>query len=133
MPACSRVSNRPTHWLEIFDAISDLIVVHDETDKVLRVKPLAGCHDWRRSRGTGSASTCAPFSPSPLNPHFIRAPFAVPWAKIPTNTFIPRSTALTSFQLHGFNGAAGEGLQTIHVLKTSATDAKPSAALSRIV
>ena len=32
---CVDQANR--HWLEIFDAITDLIVVHDENDKVLRV------------------------------------------------------------------------------------------------
>ena len=33
----TRIEQANRHWLEIFDAISDLIVVHDETDKVLRV------------------------------------------------------------------------------------------------
>ncbi|MFZ1931656.1 MAG: GAF domain-containing protein, partial [Candidatus Sulfotelmatobacter sp.] len=33
----TRVEQANRHWLEIFDAITDLIVVHDETDKVLRV------------------------------------------------------------------------------------------------
>jgi len=33
----TRIEQANRHWLEIFDAITDLIVVHDESDKVLRV------------------------------------------------------------------------------------------------
>jgi PAS domain S-box-containing protein len=33
----TRIEQANRHWVEIFDAISDFIVVHDETDKVLRV------------------------------------------------------------------------------------------------
>jgi PAS domain S-box-containing protein len=33
----TRIEEANRHWLEIFDAITDFIVVHDETDKVLRV------------------------------------------------------------------------------------------------
>ncbi|MGA7335402.1 MAG: PAS domain-containing protein [Candidatus Sulfotelmatobacter sp.] len=39
----TRIEQANRHWLEIFDAITDFIVVHDETDKVLRVnRSLAG-------------------------------------------------------------------------------------------
>jgi PAS domain S-box-containing protein len=33
----TRVEQANRHWMEIFDAITDFIVVHDQTDKVLRV------------------------------------------------------------------------------------------------
>jgi two-component system NtrC family sensor kinase len=33
----TRIEQSNRHWLEIFDAITDFIVVHDEVDKVLRV------------------------------------------------------------------------------------------------
>ena len=33
----TRIEQSNRHWLQIFDAITDLIVVHDESDKVLRV------------------------------------------------------------------------------------------------
>jgi len=33
----TRIEQANRHWLEIFDAITDFIVVHDEVDKVLRV------------------------------------------------------------------------------------------------
>src|SRR5262245_64011879 len=33
----SRIYQANRHWLEIFDAIEDLIVVHDEGNRVLRV------------------------------------------------------------------------------------------------
>jgi len=33
----TRIEQANRHWVEIFDAISDFIVVHDESDKVLRV------------------------------------------------------------------------------------------------
>jgi len=105
------------HWLEIFDAISDLIVVHDETDKVLRVnRSLAAMIGVAPGELIG-VKHARPSSPSPLNPHFIRAPFAVPWAKIPTKYVHPaldRTYLVSTSRVHG---AAGEGLQTIHVLK----------------
>ena len=33
----TRIEQANSHWLEIFDAIPDFIVVHDESDRVLRV------------------------------------------------------------------------------------------------
>src|SRR6202044_573227 len=33
----TRIEQANRHWMEIFDAITDFIVVHDQTDKVLRV------------------------------------------------------------------------------------------------
>jgi two-component system NtrC family sensor kinase len=33
----TRIEQASRHWMDIFDAITDYIVVHDETDKVLRV------------------------------------------------------------------------------------------------
>jgi PAS domain S-box-containing protein len=33
----TRIDQANRHWMEIFDAITDFIVVHDQTDKVLRV------------------------------------------------------------------------------------------------
>ena len=45
----TRMEQANRHWMEIFDAITDFIVVHDEADKVLRVNRSPGRHDRRRS------------------------------------------------------------------------------------
>lgn len=37
VPTNSSTSSEQRHWIEIFDAVSDFIVVHDNEDKVLRV------------------------------------------------------------------------------------------------
>jgi len=107
-------SNR--HWVEIFDAISDLIVVHDQSDKVLRVnRSLARTIGVSPSELVGvniralmaltsdSAAYSCPFcrSMGEENGEFAHPVF-------------DRTYLVSTSRVHG---ATGEGLQTIHVLK----------------
>jgi two-component system NtrC family sensor kinase len=107
-------SNR--HWVEIFDAISDFIVVHDQADKVLRVnRSLAAMIGVPPAELIGlniralmaltsdSASYSCPFCRSMGDDS---GEFAHP--------VFDRTYLVSTSRVHG---ASGEGLQTIHVLK----------------
>jgi len=107
-------SNR--HWVEIFDAISDFIVVHDQSDKVLRVNrslaemigvpptELIGVNIRALMALTSdSASYSCPFCRSMGDDS---GEFAHP--------VFDRTYLVSTSRVHG---ASGEGLQTIHVLK----------------
>ena len=107
-------SNR--HWMEIFDAISDFIVVHDQSDKVLRVNrsladmigvppvELIGVNMRAMMALTSeTASYSCPFCRSMAedSDEFVHPVF-------------DRTYLVSTSRVHG---ASGEGLQTIHVLK----------------
>jgi len=107
-------SNR--HWVEIFDAISDFIVVHDQSDKVLRVnRSLAAMIGVPPAELIGlniralmaltsdSASYSCPFCRSMGDDS---GEFAHP--------VFDRTYLVSTSRVHD---ASGEGLQTIHVLK----------------
>ncbi|HTT25020.1 MAG TPA: PAS domain S-box protein [Candidatus Sulfotelmatobacter sp.] len=107
-------SNR--HWVEIFDAITDLIVVHDQSDRVLRVnRSLADMVGVPPSELIGvniralmsltsdSASYSCPFCRSTGDEP---AEFAHP---VFDRTYLVSTSRVP--------GATGQGLQTIHVLK----------------
>jgi PAS domain S-box-containing protein len=107
-------SNR--HWIEIFDAISDFIVVHDQSDKVLRVnRSLAAMIGVPPAELIGlniralmaltsdSASYSCPFCRSMGDDS---GEFAHP--------VFDRTYLVSTSRVHD---ASGEGLQTIHVLK----------------
>jgi two-component system NtrC family sensor kinase len=108
------VANR--HWMEIFDAISDLIVVHDETDKVLRV-----------NRSLATMIGVAPNELIGVNMRALLAlttdrtlyscPFCRPTGD-DTDEFVhpalDRTYLVSTSRVHA---ASGEGQQTIHVLK----------------
>ena len=107
-------SNR--HWIEIFDAITDFIVVHDQADRVLRVNrslaemigvppaELIGVNIRALMALTSdSASYSCPFCRS-MGDESVE--FAHP--------VFDRTYLVSTSRVHG---ASGEGLQTIHVLK----------------
>jgi two-component system NtrC family sensor kinase len=104
------------HWTEIFDAISDLIVVHDETDKVLRVNrslaamigvppaDLIGVHMRALLALTSESSLYScPFCRTlgDGNDEFVHPAL--------DRTYLVSTSRVA--------GASGEGQQTIHVLK----------------
>jgi PAS domain S-box-containing protein len=104
------------HWLQIFDAITDFIVAHDETDKVLRVnRSLAGLIGVPPAELVGvnmralmaltgdSVSYSCPFcrSMSDDSDEFVHSVF-------------DHSYLVSTSRVHG---AGSEGVQTIHVLK----------------
>lgn len=107
-------SNR--HWMEIFDAITDFIVVHDQSDRVLRVnRSLAEMIGVKPAELIGinmralmaltndSASYSCPFCRSMADDN---DEFAHP--------VFDRTYLVSTSRVHG---ASGEGMQTIHVLK----------------
>ncbi len=112
----TRIEQANRHWLEIFDAISDLIVVHDETDKVLRVnRSLAAMIGVAPSEliGVNMRALLALTS----EPTLYSCPFCRSMGE-ETDEFVhpalDRTYLVSTSRVHG---ASGESLQTIHVLK----------------
>jgi two-component system NtrC family sensor kinase len=112
----SQVEQANRHWIEIFDAITDFIVVHDQSDRVLRVNR--------------SLATMIGVAPSELIGVNMRALMAMtseaaayscPFCRSmadDTDEFahpvFDRTYLVSTSRVHG---ASGEGMQTIHVLK----------------
>ncbi|HEV2401509.1 MAG TPA: PAS domain S-box protein [Candidatus Sulfotelmatobacter sp.] len=107
-------SNR--HWTEIFDAISDFIVVHDQSDKVLRV-----------NRSLASMIGVAPAELIGINMRALMAlasdsnPYSCPFCRSMSDELgefahpvFDRIYLVSTSRVHS---ASGEGLQTIHVFK----------------
>ena len=112
----TRVEQANRHWMEIFDAITDFIVVHDQTDKVLRVnrslaemigvppKELIGVNMRALMALTSdTASYSCPFCRAMAD---ASDEFAHP--------VFDRTYLVSTSRVHA---ASDEGLQTIHVLK----------------
>jgi PAS domain S-box-containing protein len=112
----TRVEQANRHWLEIFDAITDLIVVHDEMDKVLRVnRSLAAMIGVTPNEliGVNMRALLALTTESTL--------YSCPFCRSVdedadeyVHPALDRTYLVSTSRVHG---AAGEGLQTIHVLK----------------
>jgi PAS domain S-box-containing protein len=112
----TRIEQSNRHWLEIFDAITDFIVVHDESDKVLRV-----------NRSLAAMIGVAPAELIGVNmrallalttePALYSCPFCRAMGEN-TDEFVhpalDRTYLVSTSRVHG---ASGESLQTIHVLK----------------
>ncbi|HEY6308395.1 MAG TPA: PAS domain S-box protein [Candidatus Angelobacter sp.] len=112
---CMDQANR--HWIEIFDAITDFIVVHDQSDHVLRVnRSLADFIGVQPSEliGIDMSALLAVGNDAP--------PLACPFCRTTTAAGIDdfilpvldRTYLVSTSQVHGANS---QGLQTIHVLK----------------
>jgi len=112
----TRIEQANRHWLEIFDAITDFIVVHDETDKVLRV-----------NRSLANMIGVAPAELIGVNMRALLAltsdlaPYSCPFCRSLgddadefVHPVLERTYLISTSRVHG---ASGEGLQTIHVLK----------------
>ncbi len=112
----TRIEQANRHWMEIFDAITDFIVVHDHTDKVLRVnrslaemigvpaKELIGVNMRALMALTSdAASYSCPFcrAMADASDEFVHPVF-------------DRTYLVSTSRVHS---ASDEGLQTIHVLK----------------
>jgi two-component system NtrC family sensor kinase len=112
----TRIEQANRHWLEIFDAITDLIVVHDESDKVLRVnRSLAAMIGVAPSEliGVNMRALLALTSEAKL----YSCPFCRSMGEDSDEFVHPaldRTYLVSTSRVHG---ASGEGLQTIHVLK----------------
>ena len=112
----TRIEQANRHWLEIFDAISDFIVVHDEHDKVLRVnRSLAAMIGVAPTElvGVNMRALLALTSESAL----YSCPFCRAMGEDSDEFVHPaldRTYLVSTSRVHG---ASGESLQTIHVLK----------------
>ena len=108
------VANR--HWIEIFDAISDFIVSHDEAGNVLRVnRSLADFIGVQPAEliGVSMGALLAVNSPAPMH--------TCPFCRIGDegadeylHPVLERTYLVSTSRVHG---ASSEVLQTIHVLK----------------
>ena len=112
----TRIEQANRHWIEIFDAIPDFVVAHDQAANVLRVnRSLADFIGVQPQQliginmGALLGSTGAPPSRS--------CPFCRSGSKATDEYVHPvldRAYLVSTSQVHG---ALSEGLQTIHVLK----------------
>jgi PAS domain S-box-containing protein len=112
----TRIEQANRHWMEIFDAITDFIVVHDQTDKVLRVnRSLAAMIGVPATEliGVNMRAVMALTSDT--------ASYSCPFCRAMADAsdefahpVFDRTYLVSTSQVHG---PSGEGLQTIHVLK----------------
>jgi len=111
----TRMDQANRHWMEIFDAISDYIVVHDEAHNVLRV-----------NRSLAEFIGVEPVQLVGLNMRALLAlateapPHSCPFCRTGDGTdefvhpVLERTYLVSTSRIHGANN---ERLQTIHVLK----------------
>jgi len=112
----TRIEQANRHWVEIFDAISDFIVVHDETDKVLRV-----------NRSLAAMIGVAPAELIGVNMRALLAltsdvaSYSCPFCRSMgegadefVHPLLDRTHLVSTSRVHG---PSSEGLQTIHILK----------------
>jgi two-component system NtrC family sensor kinase len=112
----TRVEQANRHWMAIFDAISDFIVVHDQADKVLRVN-----RSLAATVGVPPAELVGVDMRSLLVLTSDVAPYSCPFCRAmadEADEFVhpvfDRSYLVSTSRVQG---ASNEGLETIHVLK----------------
>lgn len=112
----TRMDHANRHWIEIFDAITDFIVVHDNSGNVLRVnRSLAEFIGVRPQQliGVNMQALLAMGQDSPRQ----FCPFCLTAANSPDEYVHPvleRTYLVSTSRVHGANT---EAMQTIHVLK----------------
>ena len=112
----TRMEQANRHWIEIFDAIPDFVVAHDQAGNVLRVnRSLAEFIGVRPQQliGINMGALLA----SGADPPTRSCPFCRSSGNATDEYMHPvleRSYLVSTSQVHG---ASSEGLQTIHVLK----------------
>jgi PAS domain S-box-containing protein len=112
----TRMDQANRHWVEIFDAISDFIVVHDAQHNVLRVnRPMADFIGVRPTELIGlsmSALLSLETQAAPRSCPFCRNGIDGPDEFV--RPVLERTYLVSTSQIHG---SESESLQTIHVLK----------------
>jgi len=117
----SRIAQSNRHWMEIFDAMEDLMLVHDESNHVLRVnRAMAESIGARPSELIGmSMRALVSFS-------IVRGSQGCPFCRRVSDgsdeylhPVLGRTYLVSTSRIHG---ALEEGLQTIHVLKDITAD-----------
>jgi PAS domain S-box-containing protein len=113
----TRMDQANRHWIEIFDAITDFIVAHDQSDHVLRVnRSLADFIGVQPHEliGVDMGALLATGNEAPLQ----SCPFCRSTTDLATDEYVlpvlDRTYLVSTSRVHG---ATSEGLQTIHVLK----------------
>jgi len=113
----TRMDQANRHWIEIFDAITDFIVAHDQTDNVLRVnRSLADFIGLQPQELIGVKMCALMVMGDEAPPH--SCPFCRATADGLSDEYVlpmlDRTYLVSTSRVHGANS---EGLQTIHVLK----------------
>src|SRR5579862_1458047 len=112
----TRIEQANRHWMEIFDAITDFIVVHDQAGKVLRInRSLAAMIGVKPAELIGVDMRALLALNSEVATHacpFCRA--MVDETDEFAHPVFDRTYLVSTSRVHG---AADEGLQTIHVMK----------------
>ena len=113
----TRMDQANRHWIEIFDAITDFIVAHDQSDHILRVnRSLADFIGVQPHEliGVNMGALLAMGHDAPLQ----ACPFCRSITDAATDEYVlpvlDRTYLVSTSRVHGANS---EGLQTIHVLK----------------
>jgi len=113
----TRVEQANRHWITIFDAITDFIVVHDQSDKVLRInRSLASMIGVPPAELIGIDMRALMALTSDTKSY--SCPFCRSMANDDADEFVhpvfDRTYLVSTSRIHD---GAGEGTQTIHVLK----------------
>ena len=113
----TRMDQANRHWIEIFDAITDFIVAHDQADHVLRVnRSLADFIGVQPHEliGVNMGALLAMGNDAPLH----SCPFCRSTTDATTDEYalpvLDRTYLVSTSRVHGANS---EGFQTVHVLK----------------
>jgi PAS domain S-box-containing protein len=112
----TRMDRANRHWVEIFDAISDFIVVHDESDNVMRVnRSLADFIGVKPQEliGVNMSALLSMDQGAPLR----SCPFCRGGQDSPDEYLHPALGSTYLVSTSRVHGANSEGMQTIHVLK----------------
>jgi len=112
----TRMDQANRHWTEIFDSISDFILAHDETDRVLRVNRSLADFIGAEPQNLVGVSTWALLEMG-NSPALRSCPFCLitnRGADEYAHPVLDRTYLVSTSRVHGANS---EGLQTVHVLK----------------
>jgi PAS domain S-box-containing protein len=112
----TRIAQANSQWVEIFDAITDLIVVHDHTERVMRVNrsmaDFIGVRPAELVGATMRALMAMAQEPAPDACPFCRA--GADSSDEYVHPVLDRTYLVSTSRIHG---TLDEGRQTIHVLK----------------